>query len=111
MDILSGLLIALLLITVANVLAQRQQEKAITLFEWALFFVNIPSHFARCFAPVFSTTVCRSLHRYKFTSFRSCFVGDGPVGSGDELPALAPSVWPTGYPLIPPHLYTRWPSF
>ncbi len=42
MDIFSGVIIAFVLIIVANVLAQRQQEKAITLFEWVLFFVNVP---------------------------------------------------------------------
>lgn len=42
MDILSGLVIAFGLIILANVLAQRQQKTEITLFEWALFFVNIP---------------------------------------------------------------------
>lgn len=42
MDILSGFIIALGLVILANVLAQRQQKTAIAVFEWALFFVNIP---------------------------------------------------------------------
>ncbi|MCB8944794.1 MAG: CPBP family intramembrane metalloprotease [Ardenticatenaceae bacterium] len=42
MDVLSGLIIAFGLIILANVLAQRQHKTAITVFEWALFFVNIP---------------------------------------------------------------------
>ena len=42
MDILSGFVIAFGLIALANVLAYRQQENAISIFEWALLFVNIP---------------------------------------------------------------------
>jgi membrane protease YdiL (CAAX protease family) len=42
MDILSGIIIALALIILANIIVKRQQPAEIRLFEWALFFVNIP---------------------------------------------------------------------
>jgi membrane protease YdiL (CAAX protease family) len=42
MDILSGIVFALGLVILANIVAKRQRPTEIRLFEWALFFINIP---------------------------------------------------------------------
>ena len=42
MDVLSGIIIALSLVILANIVVKRQRQAEIRLFEWALFFINIP---------------------------------------------------------------------
>ena len=42
MDVLSGIIIALSLVILANIVVKRQRPAEIRLFEWVLFFINIP---------------------------------------------------------------------